>query len=380
MTAAATPKNGQRTRLREVMRRHSLQVMVLSSYQAVSYCAGTNILTQVTLPDRLAFLACFEDGEDGEDVLVVCSIEATMVRGQTDIKDIVEYTEFSDDPTAVLIGLLRERGLTRGRVGIEARRLQAHSYRQLQDKLPGVSLVAVDEDVEELQTVKSAAEIEMLGQAARKTLNAVLTGVQATSAGETELSLCADIGAAMYTSGGMPVFTFFSTGERALGAHMEPIDRPLREGELWRIDLGGRFYELMNSDLARTGVVGEPSDEQEDILQNLLAIQAAGFQALEPGRPASEVYRAIEAEFARRDMKFQMPHIGHGLGIGLHEFPILQPANHAPLQAGMVLNIEPMFKAPDRGECYHVEDLAVVTENGYELLTQPQSSLIRIDA
>jgi Xaa-Pro aminopeptidase len=39
-----------------------------------------------------------------------------------------------------------------------------------------------------------------------------------------------------------------------------------------------------------------------------------------------------------------------------------------------------MFKAPERGECYHVEDLAVVTENGYELLTQPQSSLIRIDA
>lgn len=379
MTEAAAIKNfdGQRTRLREVMRRHGLQVVALSSYQAVSYCAGTNILTQVTLPDRLAFLACFEDGED---VLVVCSIEATMVRRQTDLKDIVEYTEFSDDPTAVLIGVLKDRGLAKGRVGVEARRLQAHSYRQLQTELPDVSLVAVDEDIEELQTVKSAAEIEMLGQAARNTLSAVLTGVQSTSPGDSELSLCADIGSSMYTSGGMPVFTFFSTGERALGAHMEPIDRPLREGELWRIDLGGRFFELMNSDLARTGVVGEPSTQQEDILQDLLAIQAAGFRALEPGRPASSVYQAIKEEFARRKMNFQMPHIGHGLGIGLHEFPILQPANDAPLQAGMVLNIEPMFKAPERGECYHVEDLAVVTDNGYELLTQPQSSLIRIDA
>jgi Xaa-Pro aminopeptidase len=379
MTVAATPKNydGQRAKLREVMRRHGLQVVVLSSYQAVSYCAGTNILTQVTLPDRLAFLACFADGED---VLVVCSIEATMVRGQTDIADIAEYTEFTDDPTAVLIGVLKGRGLTRGRAGIEARRLQAHSYRQLQTELPSLTLVTVDEDVEELQTVKSAAEIEMLGQAARKTLSAVLAGVQSTSAGDSELSLCADIGSSMYDSGGMPVFTFFSTGERALGAHMEPIDRPLREGELWRIDLGGRFFELMNSDLARTGVVGEPSAEQEDILQDLLAIQAAGFRALEPGRPASSVYRAIEEEFARRKMNFQMPHIGHGLGIGLHEFPILQPANDAPLRAGMVLNIEPMFKAPERGECYHVEDLAVVTDNGYELLTQPQTSLIRIDA
>ena len=71
MTVAATPKNydGQRAKLREVMRRHGLQVVVLSSYQAVSYCAGTNILTQVTLPDRLAFLACFADGEDRKSVV-----------------------------------------------------------------------------------------------------------------------------------------------------------------------------------------------------------------------------------------------------------------------------------------------------------------------
>src|ERR1700677_3613972 len=183
MTVAATPKNfdAQRTRLREVMRRHSLQAVALSSYQAVSYCAGTNILTQVTLPDRLAFLACFADGED---VLVVCSIEATMVRGQTDVTDIVEYTEFTDDPTAVLIGLLKDRGLTKGRAGIEARRLQAHSHRQLQTELPTLSLVTVDEDVEELQTVKSAAEIEMLGEAANRTLSAVLAGIQSTSPGQ----------------------------------------------------------------------------------------------------------------------------------------------------------------------------------------------------
>jgi Xaa-Pro aminopeptidase len=75
-----------------------------------------------------------------------------------------------------------------------------------------------------------------------------------------------------------------------------------------------------------------------------------------------------------------MPHVGHGIGIGLHEFPILHPGNHAPLRAGMVLNVEPMFKSAARRECYHVEDLAVVTEDGFRLLTQPQSSLLRIEA
>jgi hypothetical protein len=46
----------------------------------------------------------------------------------------------------------------------------------------------------------------------------------------------------------------------------------------------------------------------------------------------------------------------------------------------MVLNIEPMVVFPEIGECYHTEDLAVITAIGYELLTQPQDELIRIAA
>ena len=104
----------------------------------------------------------------------------------------------------------------------------------------------------------------------------------------------------------------------------------------------------------------------------------AGFRALEPGRPASAVFESVADEFGRRGMAFAMPHVGHGIGIGLHEYPILQPGNDSPLQPGMVVNVEPMFKAPERGECYHVEDLAVVTEDGFQLLTQPQERLLRI--
>jgi Xaa-Pro aminopeptidase len=367
----------QRDSLRAVMEHENLRGAAISSYQAVSYLCGTNILTQVSLPDRLAYCVVLDDDST---TLIVCSIEASMVRTQTDVVDLVEYTEFVDDPTDVLAKFLLDRGVTTGRIGIEGRRLPTRSSDILRASLPGITLVAIDEGVEELQTVKSPDEIHMMGQAAQRTLDSVLAGVAKAQPGRTELSLCADIGASMYNSGGMPVFTFFSTGERALGAHMEAIDRPLVEGELWRIDLGGRFYDLMNSDLARTGVVGSPSAEQEDILQNLLATQAAGFAALEPGRPACDVFHAVAGEFERRGMAFQMPHVGHGIGIGLHEFPILHPGNSAPLEVGMVLNIEPMFKAMDRHECYHVEDLAVVTEDGFELLTQPQTSLIAIGA
>jgi Xaa-Pro aminopeptidase len=73
-----------------------------------------------------------------------------------------------------------------------------------------------------------------------------------------------------------------------------------------------------------------------------------------------------------------MPHIGHGMGIGLHEFPMLEPGNDTRIQAGMVLNIEPMVVLEARKEAYHTEDLAEVTVNGPRLLTPPQDALLRI--
>lgn len=370
-------RESQRARLVEVIGRRDLRAAVTNSYQAVSYLAGTNILTQITLPDRLAFCITFGDASAS---LIICSIETGMVRTQTDLEDIIDYTEFADNPAELLAQYLQKQGITSGRVGIEARRLNSEAFQLLRTLLPEVTLVGIDDDVEELQSVKSAPEIERLRQGGQRTLDAVLAGITTVGAGDTERTLAANIGQGFYANGGMPVFTFFSAGERALGAHMEPSELSLKEGELWRIDLGGRFYELMNSDLARTGVVGEPSAQQEDILQDLLATQQAGFEALAPGRTAADVFHAVRNEFGNRNMNFQMPHIGHGIGIGIHEFPILQPANGGVLEVGMVVNIEPMYKMPERGECYHVEDLAVVTEDGYELLTQPQISLLRIGA
>ena len=73
-----------------------------------------------------------------------------------------------------------------------------------------------------------------------------------------------------------------------------------------------------------------------------------------------------------------MPHVGHGMGIGLHEYPMLEPRNEIPLEVGMVINVEPMALIESRREGYHTEDLAAVTENGSRLLTPPQERLLII--
>ena len=362
-------------RLRRIMEARGLDAVVVSSYQNVSYFGGTTVMTQVNLPDRLGFLIA---RRDGAATLLFCNIEISQVRTQTDIEDIREYVEFAQDPTVELARLLREHGLTGASVGFDARRLPAASMATLQAELPGVEVVPIDDEIELAQSVKEPGEIETLEHAAKATLAALEGGIANLSPGCTERQAGSRIYLNLMESGGMPLFMVFASGERTLQAHPESQSTPMPRGTIWRIDFGARFEGGINSDLARTGVVGAASAEQEATLKALRATQDAGFKAIEPGRPAKDVFFAVRDEFKRQGLPFAMPHIGHGMGIGLHEFPMLQPGCDIRLEVGMVLNIEPMTLIAERSEGYHTEDLAAVTELGPRLLTPPQERLLVI--
>ena len=229
MSVQLTGCQPQRERLRSVMEGQNLEGAILSSYQAVSYLAGTNILTQVMLPDRPAFYLCWGNGENA---LLVCNIETGMVLGQTDIEEVNEYVEFADDPWHSLSELLTQHGLASERVGFEARRVSAAGYQILRDRLPELKLVPIDDAVEELQGVKTAGEVQQLRHAAQVTLGAVLSAVDRAHAADGELALSAEMTAMIVRGSGNPMFTFLASGERALGAHEEPADRAFQPGEI----------------------------------------------------------------------------------------------------------------------------------------------------
>ncbi len=364
-------------RLDQILVRRNLDGAVVCSYQNVSYFAGTYLMTQISLPDRLAFLVL---PKGKAPTLIVCGIETRQVRAQTDIDDVRDYVEFVDNPTEVLARVLHERGLSGRSIGVDARRLPMASSEILKDETRGLELVSIDDDVELAQAVKDRWEIDTLEEAARATLAAAEETAAELRAGAAERDFSTTVFLKLMQKGGAPLFLVFASAERTMQAHPESTDRPLEPGQLWRIDFGARFHEVINSDLARTGVVGEASDEQKATLKALRATQDAGFKAIEPGRPARDLFNAVKDEFKRQGLPFGMPHIGHGMGIGLHEFPILEPGNGTRLQAGMVLNIEPMVVMETRSEAYHTEDLAEVTVNGARLLTPPQDELLRIRA
>ncbi|MCH7660890.1 MAG: aminopeptidase P family protein [Euryarchaeota archaeon] len=162
----------------------------------------------------------------------------------------------------------------------------------------------------------------------------------------------------------------------------DPHDRgsgPLEAGETIVIDIFPRSKESnYHADMTRTFSVGEPSETASEWYDLTAEAKKAALDAIEPGttgehvhNAACEVYEGAGLPTLRENPSTETGFIhstGHGIGLDVHELPRLSPGG-AELEPGHVVTVEPGLYDPDVGGI-RIEDLVVVTENGYENLTE----------
>jgi len=90
---------------------------------------------------------------------------------------------------------------------------------------------------------------------------------------------------------------------------------------------------------------------------------------MKPGVSCREIFESHRARWEALGWPMVRPHIGHGLGIGLHEYPLIMPSENDVLQPGMCMSIEPNHVIPST-EKYHVEDLVVIQETAARVLSR----------
>jgi Xaa-Pro aminopeptidase len=352
--------------LEQLPRKLGLDAVIAMSPENFAYVSGAYVLTVKMIRPRQAFAVL---PAKRKPFIVVCSIELSLTKAESWIEDIRTYTEFVDDPIDALVAQLKAEGLTSGRMGIDKSYIPVASWERLTAALPGVTFVDTTEAISAIRAIKSDDEVRLLEETTKQTHRATLDAMAASKLGDSERDMANRIATNIITNGADgTLFICFASGQRSGQPHTaaSPDVYP-KPGEVIRFDVGGT-YGAWASDFARTYSAGDPTKLQRDTYSKLIDIQTATIEHTRPGLTAEDLFFFCKNAFDKHGLPFHMPHIGHSFGVELHENPMLRPGDKTRLEPGMVLNIEPIARASD-GSVFHTEDLILVTDTGYRLLT-----------
>jgi Xaa-Pro aminopeptidase len=342
-------------------------VVVAISPENTWYLSEAIIDTQRTLLERLA-LVVWAPGRN--PIYIVCTNEEVQARRDTWIQDIRGYVEYQESPMQFLAEAVTELGAARGTVGIEKHFLNVFYYEELQRLLPSAKLIDVGAFFDRVRAIKTPDEIRRLEAAAKATDRAIRKAFEAARPGMMERQVGAMLTSELILEGAeMQAFQVLAAGVNTCSTHHRAGDYVARPGDLMRTDFGGIFPKGYYSDLARTICLGMASARQRDTYALLWEEHERLIETMRPGVTCQEIYEGHKRRWEARGWPMTRPHIGHSLGIGLHEHPLFTPSDDTPLQPGMCMSIEPNHTIPGV-EKYHVEDLVLITETGPRVLSR----------
>jgi Xaa-Pro aminopeptidase len=187
--------------------------------------------------------------------------------------------------------------------------------------------------------------------------------------GETERGLAMAIEWSIRTAGaeGLSFPVIVASGAHSALPHAEPRDERIEPGILL-IDLGAQLDGYC-SDTTRTYLTAQAPDPLPKVHEAVVRALEAACAVVRPGTKSSDVDTAARSSLERDGYAELFVHsTGHGVGLEIHEGPTLTPVSEGVLEPGMAITIEPGVYLPGVGGV-RVEDLLVVTEDGYENLT-----------
>lgn len=239
-----------------------------------------------------------------------------------------------------------------------------------------VDLVDEERHLDDLRRVKEPGEIALMERAASIADEALAAVVGSGLCGLTERQVRNRLDHAMREAGadGAAFDTIVASGPNGARPHHEPTDRVIGDGDGVVIDMGA-LVEGYRSDMTRTVMVGSVSEEYASMFALVRSAQAEALSSVRAGVTGSHVDAAARAVFVRGGVEHEFTHgTGHGIGLYIHEMPILSPRCEAVLRPGEVVTVEPgLYRGGVGG--IRIEDLVVVTGTGCRILTSSPKEL-----
>ncbi|MGA2385039.1 MAG: Xaa-Pro peptidase family protein [Candidatus Bathyarchaeia archaeon] len=249
--------------------------------------------------------------------------------------------------------------------------LPIESWRALAKAVGGEEkLVSANYLILRLRRVKDDQEIQLIRNACGLASAGMQVASEMIRPGVKEREVAAEVEYAMRKKGsdGTSFDTIIASGPHSAFPHGSCSSRTIRDGELVVVDLGATC-DFYRSDMTRTFTAGKPSEKQRKIYETVKLAHQRAFDALKPNVSAADVDAAARRAIEECGFgEFFVHNLGHGVGLEIHEAPVLSPDSKDVLEVGNVVTDEPGIYLPGYGGV-RIEDTVLITQAGAEKLT-----------
>ncbi len=264
------------------------------------------------------------------------------------------------------------------RLGFEDQHVSVKQHARLRAVIPErIELVPAGGLVESARAVKEPGELHAIRAAAGIVDDLYASIVERGLIGRTEreVALMAEHEMRLRGAEGPSFASIVASAEHGALPHAEPRDVPIARDTLVTIDMGARVDGYC-SDCTRTFATGTLPDALARIHHVVLEAQQTALAAVRPGRTGREVDAVARDAIAAAGHAEHFGHgLGHGVGLDIHEAPRLARSGTDTLVAGNVVTVEPGIYVPGVSGA-RIEDLAVVTDDGHEVLSEFPKTLM----
>lgn len=252
-------------------------------------------------------------------------------------------------------------------------------YTGLTRGLEDVSFVAqlplMHGDIRLMRAIKDAEEVELMRHAQAITDAAFEHMLGFIRPGLTEKALRLELENFMFSHGadGLAFASIVCSGPNTANPHAIPSDRVVEKGDFVLMDYGASYHDY-RSDMTRTVVVGEPTQQQRDLYDLVRHTHEECVKAIHAGVDGRDIHMLSKKIIGDAGYGDYYGHgLGHGVGIDIHELPNFGRTSNI-VEEGAVITVEPGVYLPGVGGV-RLEDFGIVTKDGYEPFTKSSHDL-----
>ena len=264
------------------------------------------------------------------------------------------------------------------RVGFEESDVTYSLYLELIRRYRIRDMVETNGLIEKLRMIKDMDEIRFIERACDITDRCFEYLKNFIKIGMTEKQIALEIYNYFINHGadGLAFDTIVASGTNSSKPHAIPTDRKIEYGDVIVIDFGAK-YNGYCADMTRTIFVGEVSKEIENLYNFLLNIQLEAIRRFIEGEDTRNIAKNVEYELNQRN--YTLVHaLGHGVGIDVHEKPVVSLRSSVFLKNNMIITNEPgIYISGQYG--IRIEDMIMISDRIPRVLTKSSKELIIID-